>query len=219
MASNTSGYVSDASSQSEVIQDVIARKVMTVVMTAALTLTIYDTTLVFSDELSLIWRRKWRLGTFLYLLARYGTFLQIFLNLLLSVPISTSITLLDPKFAGLDVSLEDVVAPILITRFMLQLRQRQQAQAAPMSLPTVSTAQFNRRPTTGSGIRSALSRISDHVVQEFGEPDMPPNIDNRDFHKEDSQMIQTEKGLSRSQIAMADEYPWACIEYSEMIDD
>ncbi|KIJ36069.1 hypothetical protein M422DRAFT_261617 [Sphaerobolus stellatus SS14] len=101
---------------------------------------------------------------------------------------------------------------------MLQLRHRQQAQAAlAPSLPTLSTAQFSNRSTTGSGTRSALSRINDHIVEEFGEPDMPPNIDIRDFH-EDSQMTQTEKGLSRSQTAMAEEYPWAWIEYSEVVN-
>ncbi|KIJ53912.1 hypothetical protein M422DRAFT_241169 [Sphaerobolus stellatus SS14] len=365
MASDTSGYVSDAPSQSEVIQDLIAGNAATAVMTAALTLIIYDTTLVFSDELSLIWRRKWGLGTFLYLLARYGTVLQSILYLLLSVSTSTSITyvtvtpcrmcyscgrdrkrrplsgdsiccvwqkyldhyspsdthgdllgmcycdnalylhhnfnrvshnlqaisksswssasvvsvvvlvtqtisvvvmfcrgwdnynvsrswdvvhlghnqpllilliqqgvirltviftwslevLLDPKFAGLDSPLKEVVGTILITRFMLQLRHRQQALAASaLDLPTVSTAQFSRRSTTGSGTRSALSRITDHILEEFGEPDMPPIIDIRNFHQEDSQIIQTEKGLSRSQTAMAEEYPWACIEHSEMVN-
>ncbi|KIJ53914.1 hypothetical protein M422DRAFT_241172 [Sphaerobolus stellatus SS14] len=392
MASNTSGYVSDAPSQSEAIQGIIAENAATAVMTAALTLIIYDTTLVFSDELSLIWRRKWGLGTFLYLLARYGTFLQSFLNPLLSVSTSTSITyvsvtlqvilddkqdifsafgirrllqatslrhvvhgvaratglflarvyavsgkniwiitllliltatylgcaivilpftsittpivsstfhnrqaisksssssasvisiivlvidaisvvvmlyrvwdlvhlrhnqpllmllvqqevirfaiifiwsleaainekarslnrsLLDPKFAGLDSPLEDRGDHPNYSTYATNTTATAGASYTDESAYGF-TAKLNRRPTTGRGIRSALSRISDHVVEEFGEPDMPPSIDIRNFHKEDSQMIQTEKGLSRSQTAMADEYPWACIEYSEMVDD
>ncbi|KIJ53930.1 hypothetical protein M422DRAFT_241187 [Sphaerobolus stellatus SS14] len=89
MASNTT---TDTVSLSELNEDTIAINTNLYVAVAALALMIYDTALIAAEEFSLIWGKKFRLGSILYVLARYGSLLEITTNFILSISTSPSKT-------------------------------------------------------------------------------------------------------------------------------
>lgn len=41
---------------------------------------VYDTLLTLGDEINLLWRRKLTLGSYLYILSRYGTMASLFIS-------------------------------------------------------------------------------------------------------------------------------------------
>ncbi|KAK7688705.1 hypothetical protein QCA50_008243 [Cerrena zonata] len=61
------------------------------VLTASLTLAVYDTILSFPKEVRCIWQRGYGIGPILYLFIRYCTILDMILQLLEGIPPNTTV--------------------------------------------------------------------------------------------------------------------------------
>ncbi|KIJ55961.1 hypothetical protein M422DRAFT_23458 [Sphaerobolus stellatus SS14] len=88
MASNDSATGMYSTSQDAEIQVQMAESfflnsvVTRCIEISSLALLFYDTLLTLGDEVLLIWKRKWRIGTVLYLMARYCTMIELAIGLI-----------------------------------------------------------------------------------------------------------------------------------------
>ncbi|KIJ53935.1 hypothetical protein M422DRAFT_42242 [Sphaerobolus stellatus SS14] len=106
------------------------------------------------------------------------------------------------------IKLSTSVSAILITRFILQLRNQLDASSSTPSLPAMYMSGI-RRPST-------LQRIDTHVVDEFGDPKPQPH---HILRKNEVQFDREQKPTgSQSQLAFGGEaYPWPFMVYNPMI--
>ena len=89
-----------------------------------------------------------------------------------------------------------------MTHFMLQLRQQQEHTTSTPTLPTISFLSPNR----GHGdISGTISRVSEGVVEEFGDPQLPPQRVDCDTHEGKP---TGQKELVSTFSITVEEYPW-----------
>ncbi|KIJ46207.1 hypothetical protein M422DRAFT_250245 [Sphaerobolus stellatus SS14] len=68
---------SSESTNTQLIQSLIDTQIFTYALLSGWVLLIYDTLLTFASERDLIWKRKIRMGTLLYIMTRYGAIIKL----------------------------------------------------------------------------------------------------------------------------------------------
>ncbi|KIJ26891.1 hypothetical protein M422DRAFT_271989 [Sphaerobolus stellatus SS14] len=144
---------------------------------------VYDTLLTLEDEVTLIWRKKFGLGSILYLLARYCTISQI----------------LNPFLAGFDSELENVISAILVCRFILQLRK---FNTRVQTVPSVNIA-------SSSGIRGRLQCIHETIIEEFGNSGMEYDLKMENDIEELEGDTTSSADINTEVHITVEEFPWA----------
>ncbi|KIJ25881.1 hypothetical protein M422DRAFT_273117 [Sphaerobolus stellatus SS14] len=75
MATNSSN--ADVPSSAELIEETFDTQAFAYALLAGFVLLLYDTLLTTAEEIKFIWQRKFRLGSLLYIAARYGALIQL----------------------------------------------------------------------------------------------------------------------------------------------
>ncbi|KIJ23018.1 hypothetical protein M422DRAFT_276485 [Sphaerobolus stellatus SS14] len=75
MATNSSN--ADVPSPAEFIEETFDTQAFAYALLAGFVLLVYDTLLTIAEEIKFIWQRKFRLGSLLYIAARYGALIQL----------------------------------------------------------------------------------------------------------------------------------------------
>ncbi|KIJ51135.1 hypothetical protein M422DRAFT_244314 [Sphaerobolus stellatus SS14] len=174
----------------------------------ALTLITYDTLITLEDEITLIWKRKFGLVSTLYLLARYFSIVQSSITAFISTLEPTLIIsggqLMSPiqNISQILSELGDVLPPILLCRFMLQLRK---FNSRVQTVPSIHIA------STYRGIRGQLSRLNETIIEEFGNPRLDFALEEE---RDMAELVPGEDYILSADIdtevcITTEEFPWA----------
>ncbi|KIJ37669.1 hypothetical protein M422DRAFT_259766 [Sphaerobolus stellatus SS14] len=163
---------------------------------------VYDTLLTLEDEVTLIWRKKFGLGSILYLLTRYCIIshagLIYFFDIINYEEIG-SLKVLNPSLAGFDAGLENVVSAILVCRFILQLRK---FNTRVQTVPSVNIA-------STPGIRGRLQQIHETIIEEFGNSGMEYDLEMENDMAELEGDTTPSAGIDTEVHITTEEFPWA----------
>ncbi|KIJ52254.1 hypothetical protein M422DRAFT_243042 [Sphaerobolus stellatus SS14] len=160
---------------------------------------VYDTLLTLEDEVTLIWRKKFGLGSILYLLARYCLVAYISIEYCLDIINYESIGSLKPWLAGFDTELGNVVSTILVCQFILQLRK---FGTRVQTVPSVNIA-------STPGIRGRLQCIHETIIEEFGNSGMDYDLEMENDMAEFEGDIMPSASIDTIVHITAEEFPWA----------
>ncbi|KIJ37649.1 hypothetical protein M422DRAFT_259741 [Sphaerobolus stellatus SS14] len=169
---------------------------------AAMAALVYDTLLTLEDEVTLIWRKKFGLGSILYLLARYCIISEA--SIAYCVDIINyegvgSLKVWNPWLVGFDAGLQNVVSVILVCRFILQLRK---FNTRVQTVPSVNIA-------STPGIRGRLQHIHETIIEEFGNSGMEYDLEMDNDTAELEGDTTPSAGIDTEVHITADEFPWA----------
>ncbi|KIJ52256.1 hypothetical protein M422DRAFT_243043 [Sphaerobolus stellatus SS14] len=170
---------------------------------AALALTVYDILLTLENEVTFMWRKKFGLGSILYILSQFSVILQIsitnYLNIIDYEGIG-SLKVLNPWLAGFDNELENVVSVILVCQFILQLcKFNTRVQTVPSVNIIAST----------SGIRGRLQCINETIIEEFGNSGMESDWAMENDMAELGGDTTPSAGIDTEVHITAEEFLWA----------
>ncbi|KIJ31628.1 hypothetical protein M422DRAFT_266656 [Sphaerobolus stellatus SS14] len=183
----------------ELTQELFYTRVASYVDMAALALIVYDTLLTLEDEITLIWRKKFGLGSILYILARYCAVSQMSTGWCLELLNSEGALSVKPFLASFDASLEDSVSVILICRFILQLRK---FNTRVQTVPSVHIA-------STPGIRGRLQCIHETLIEEFGNSGIEYDLETENDMAELEGDTAPSGGIDTEVHITVEEFPWA----------
>ncbi|KIJ33081.1 hypothetical protein M422DRAFT_256956 [Sphaerobolus stellatus SS14] len=124
---------------------------------------------------------------------------RFFIILIWGLEISISAKVLNPFIAGLDAGLENVISPILICQFLLQLRR---FDTRVQTVPSVHIA-------STPGIRGRLQRIHETLIEEFGNSGIEYDLQMENDTAELEGYPTPSAGIDTEVHITAEEFPWA----------
>ncbi|KIJ28713.1 hypothetical protein M422DRAFT_784493 [Sphaerobolus stellatus SS14] len=141
--------------------------------------------------------------TLLVLIMRQGI-LRFIVTFVWTLEVTITERVLDPRFAGLDVPLQNIVSAILITRFLLQIRRTAEERRS-MMLPTIHLS--SRNDVTSSRI----SRFNDMIHEEFGDSFTSVATISNNMGEEGGENLGR-NGIVPPLVISVEEFPWAVLD-------